>query len=126
MRLLLDTVTFIWAAHSPERLSKKAIAALQKDDVVREFSTISISEIVIKQTQGKLNLSEQALHKGIADLKVRILPYSISHACQLFSLPFHHKDPFDRQIIAQALVEKIPVITSDKKFHLYHGLKVLW
>jgi PIN domain nuclease of toxin-antitoxin system len=45
---------------------------------------------------------------------------------QLFDLPVHHGDPFDRQIIAQALVEEIPIVTADEAFRLYHGLKVIW
>jgi PIN domain nuclease of toxin-antitoxin system len=55
-----------------------------------------------------------------------VLPYTSDHAFQLFTLPRHHNDPFDRQIIAQALLEDIPVVTPDDKFSLYKGLKVIW
>jgi PIN domain nuclease of toxin-antitoxin system len=54
------------------------------------------------------------------------LPYRADHAFSLFDLPLHHSDPFDRQIIAQALSEQIPVVTPDEKFGLYKGLKVIW
>ena len=57
---------------------------------------------------------------------MRILPYTADHAGRLFGLPLHHADPFDRQIIAQALSENIPVVTSDEKFRLYKGIKVIW
>jgi PIN domain nuclease of toxin-antitoxin system len=100
--------------------------ALEDNDAMREMSAISISEIAIKQSKGKLSLGKMDVVIGIADLQLRILPYSAEHACQLFGLPPHHADPFDRQIIAQALVENIPIITSDEKFKLYKGLKVIW
>lgn len=126
MRLLLDTVTFIWAVDSPERISRKALAALKDRETVREMSAISLSEIAIKGALGKLNLSKEDVLLGIADLRMRILPYTADHAGCLFGLPLHHADPFDRQIIAQALSENIPVVTADEKFRLYKGIKVIW
>jgi PIN domain nuclease of toxin-antitoxin system len=63
---------------------------------------------------------------GVADLRVRVLPYAAEHAFRLFDLPTHHSDLFDRQIIAQALVENVPVVTPDEAFKLYKGLKVVW
>jgi PIN domain nuclease of toxin-antitoxin system len=126
VRLLLDTVTFIWAVGSPERISKKAMRSLQHSQAKLEMSAISLSEIAIKQALGKLNLSAQDAMTGIADLKLRVLPYTGDHAFHLFGLPHHHGDPFDRQIIAQALAEDIPVVTSDEKFKLYKDLEVIW
>lgn len=126
MRLLVDTVIFIWAVQSPERISKKGMAALSNKEVIREMSVISLTEIATKQSTGKLTFDKDDVLVGIADLKLRILPYTLSHACYLFGLPPHHKDPFDRQIIAQALAENIPIVTCDDKFKLYKGLKVIW
>ena len=126
MRLLLDTATFIWAAASPERLSKKALSALQSEEAVCEISAISLSELAIKQAIGKLTFRREDALAAISDLQVRVLPYTAEHAYQLFILPYHHSDPFDRQIIAQALGEKVPVVTSDRKFRLYRGLDVIW
>ena len=126
MRLLLDTVTFIWAVGSPERVSGKAMRSLQQGQAQLEMSAISLSEIAIKQTLGKLNFSPHDVRTGIADLKLRILPYRSEHAFELFSLPSYHSDPFDRQIIAQALVEDIPVVTADEKFKLYKSIHVIW
>lgn len=126
MRVLLDTVTFIWAMHSPECISKKAVDALHDSRTLREMSAVSLSEIAIKQSIGKLDFDRDAVITGITDLKLRILPYTLDHALELFSLPLHHSDPFDRQIIVQALVEKIPVITADEKFQLYKGLRIIW
>src|SRR5271170_2943585 len=109
MRLLLDTVTFIWAVYEPERISKKSMAALQHNKATLELSTISLAEIAIKQTKGKLQFRKDDVFLGVSDLKLRLLSYTADHAFELFELPSHHGDPFDRQIIAQALAEDIPV-----------------
>ena len=126
MRVLLDTVTFLWAVSTPERLSKTALSALGGESTVREISAISLSEIAIKQALGKLAFDKDAVAQGIGDLRLRILPYTGKHAYVLFDLPPHHADPFDRQIIAQALAEEIPVVTADRAFRLYRGVEVLW
>jgi len=111
VRLLLDTVTFIWALDSPSLISKKAFAALADNANRRELSAISLSEIAIKHSTGKLELGREDALAGIADLRLRVLPYTADHAYRLFGLPLHHSDPFDRQIIAQALAENTPVVT---------------
>jgi PIN domain nuclease of toxin-antitoxin system len=126
LRLLLDTAVLIYAVESPERLSKRASAALRNPANVLELSSISLGEIAIKAALGKLRLSAAIARQAIQDLDIRILPYTAEHAFELFDLPCHHGDPFDRQIIAQALSEKIPVVTSDEKFSLYKGLKLIW
>jgi PIN domain nuclease of toxin-antitoxin system len=109
VRVLLDTVTFLWAVSSSERISRKAMSALTRSSAVR-----------------KLTFGEQDVAQGIADLQLRVLPFSSEHAAGLFDLPLHHADPFDRQIIAQALAEQIAVITADSAFKLYKGLTVIW
>ena len=126
MRLLLDTVTFIWAVSSPERLSRAAMAALRRPSAVRELSVVSLTEIAIKQTRGKLTFGKADAMIGVADLRLRILPYAVEHGFHLFDLPTHHADPFDRQIISQALVENITVVTPDESFRLYEGIRVVW
>ena len=119
MRLLLDTVVLIFAVESPEQLTKRAITLLQNTENTLELSAISLSEIVIMAARGKLRLSAADTHRALEDLDLRILPYTAHHAFYLFDLPPHHADPFDRQIIAQAVCEKIPVVTCDEKFSLY-------
>jgi PIN domain nuclease of toxin-antitoxin system len=126
VRLLLDTATFIYAVEAPERLSKRANSALQSAENILELSAISISEIAIKAALGKLKLSADTIRYSIRDLDIRIMSYTIEHALRLFEVPLHHPDPFDRQIIAQALAEKITVVTPDDKFKLYAGLKIIW
>jgi PIN domain nuclease of toxin-antitoxin system len=126
VRLLLDTVVLIFAVESPERLTKRAAALLRNTENILELSAISLSEIAIKAARGKLRLSAADARRALEDLDLRILPYTAHHAFYLFDLPSHHPDPFDRQIIAQAVCEKIPVVTCDEKFSLYTELKVLW
>ncbi len=126
VRVLLDTAILIYALESPERLTKRATTVLENAENLLELSAISLSEIAIKRALGKLRLSADVARQAVADLNLRILPYTAEHAFQLFDLPLHHADPFDRQIIAQALYEKIPILTSDEKFSLYKGLRLIW
>ena len=126
MRFLLDTVTFIMAVKFPERLSPKALRIAQSANDVREFSTISLTEIATKCAAGKLDFTRDDLLQGLADLQLNLLPFAADHALAMFDLPLHHRDPFDRQIIAQALSENIPVVTCDQQFRLYKPLRVIW
>ena len=126
MRLLLDTAALIYAVESPERLSKRAAAALRNPENILELSAISLAELAIKASIGKLDISEAVARQAVEDLDIRALPYTAEHAFRLFNLPLHHGDPCDRQIIAQALSEKVPVVSPDQKFGLYEGLKVIW
>jgi PIN domain nuclease of toxin-antitoxin system len=126
VRLLLDTATFIYAVEAPERLSKSAASVLRSAENILELSPVSITEIAIKSALGKLKLSSDTTRDSIQDLNIRVLSYTIEHALRLFAVPLHHRDPFDRQIIAQALCEQIPVVTPDAKFRLYKGLKIIW
>jgi PIN domain nuclease of toxin-antitoxin system len=126
MRLLLDTATFIWAVTSPDRLSRAAFSTLRNPSGLREISVISLSEIAIKQSLGKLAFPKDDLTQGLAELQLRVLPYTAEHAHVFFDLPRHHGDPFDRLIIAQALAGDMPVVTADEAFRLYKGLKVIW
>jgi PIN domain nuclease of toxin-antitoxin system len=126
MRLLLDTAVVIYAVEFPEKLSRRASAALRNPDHALELSAISVIEIAIKADSGKLEFSPAMLRKAIDDLGIRILPFTADHAFRMFELPRHHNDPFDRQIIAQALCEEISVVTPDDQFRRYEGVKVLW
>src|ERR1700681_1081214 len=92
MRLILDTVTFMWAVSSPQRLSRAAIAALRKETTVREISVVSLTEIAVKQIRGKLTFGKGDAIIGVADLRLRVLPYGAEHAFRLFDLPAHHAD----------------------------------
>lgn len=114
------------AVKSPERLSRKALRAVQNPANVRELSAISVAEIAAKDVAGKLAFAKADVLQGIADLQLRLLPLTANHAFHLFDMPLHHRDPFDRLIIAQALSENLPVVTCDQLFGLYKGLTVVW
>jgi PIN domain nuclease of toxin-antitoxin system len=114
------------AVKFPERLSPKALRIVRGAGDVREFSAISLTEIATKDATGKLAFTRADLLQGIADLQLSLLPFTADHALDLFDLPLHHRDPFDRQIIAQALYENIPVVTCDQQFRLYKPLTVIW
>jgi len=126
VRVLLDTVVLIYAVESPERLSNRASVALRNHSNILELSAISLAEIAIKASIGKLAISDSTVRQALEDLDIRVLPYTAEHALRLFDLPSHHGDPFDRQIIAQAMGEKIPVVSPDQKFSLYQGLRIVW
>jgi PIN domain nuclease of toxin-antitoxin system len=128
VRLLLDTHTLIWAMDDPTKLSGPATIVLQvpADDLL--LSAATIWEMAIKIGQGKLTLSlpyRMWMEKAIADLVLAILPVTVEYAERLASLPTHHKDPFDRLIIAQALIEKVPVVCADPAFDVY-GVTRIW
>jgi PIN domain nuclease of toxin-antitoxin system len=126
MRLLIDTMVLIWAARKPARLSRQAARAIQKPARILELSALSLSEIAIKNRSAKLDLPEADLLQALEDLDIRILPYTREHALKLFALPWHHADPFDRQILAQALAEDVPVVSADEVFRRYEGIRVIW
>jgi PIN domain nuclease of toxin-antitoxin system len=99
---------------------------MRDDNAVLELSALSITEIAIKAARGKLDVHREDLLAGLADLRVQVLPWTARHALRLFDLPPHHADPFDRQILAQALAENIPIVAPDLKFQLYPGVSVIW
>jgi PIN domain nuclease of toxin-antitoxin system len=125
VRVLIDTSVLIFAALEPNRLTKSAFSIWADSENIPEISTVSIAEIALKNATGKLIFPSIDVRHSLDDLKIRILPFTADHAFRLFNLPLHHRDPFDRQIIAQSLHEKIPLITSDRKFSLYLD-EILW
>lgn len=126
MRVLLDTVTFLYVLQSPERLSRLAKKIVETPTNVLELSVLSFSEIALKKAVGKLSLTRDSLEAAVNRLQLNILAYTQEHALELFDLPTYHRDPFDRQLIAQAIVEKIPVVTCDEQFLPYKQVKVIW
>jgi PIN domain nuclease of toxin-antitoxin system len=123
--VLLDTQTLIEAYLPSGRLPAKARKILSDPDTERLLSVVSIVEIGIKSSLGKLQISEAELHKATADLQLTIIPFSPRHAFGLFQLP-DRTDMFDRMIVATALAENVPVIGGDREFSKYKGLKVIW
>ena len=91
-----------------------------------ELSAISINEIAIKHLRGTLTFLPSDVDAGIAQLGLRILPFAREHAMKMFEVDVHHGDPFDRELIAQALAEDMPIITYDQMFGRYRGLRLIW
>ncbi len=117
MRLLLDTHVVLWQLSGERELSARAQEAITAaDDLL--LSVVSFAEIGVKVSVGKLDVPDD-LQARIADSGVRTLGLSPVHGLAVSGLPVHHRDPFDRLIIAQATVERLTVITADPRFHAY-------
>lgn len=128
MRLLLDTHTFLWFITNDSLLSATAEALIADPGNECVISPASYWEVAIRVNLGKYPLTvpfEQFLSEGIEGNDFSILPVEIRHAAVLSQLPMHHKDPFDRLIISQALADQIPVISVDTAFDRY-GVTRLW
>ena len=128
MRLLVDTHSLIWAMDDPAKLSGAAAAAIQDPANDLLISAATVWELAIKVGQNKIALSfpyRQWMERAIADLELTILPITVEYAELQGSLPPHHKDPFDRLMIAQVLVEGIRIVSVDVAFDPY-GVTRLW
>lgn len=128
MAYLLDTHTFLWMRHAPDRLSERSRAIC--GDVTSELvmSIASAWEMAIKLSIGKLRLSE-ALRDILADARtargIAPLPIKESHVVRVRELPLHHRDPFDRLLVAQALEEGLTLLSADASFDAY-GMSRVW
>lgn len=129
-RVLLDTqIIYIAAIDGLAALPPKVQALLQNDQTVRILSVASIMEVALKSNTGKqsgMQMGEAEMRQAIRDLRLDVIAFEERHAYRLFTLPLHHRDPFDRMIIATALAEDIPLIGADREFKKYKGLKVIW
>jgi len=118
MRIILDTHIFLWAISNPKRLEPDHRSAIESMANIVYVSSISIAEITIKASLDKLqftaNPAEIAKASGF-----ELLDFTADDALLLRELPFHHKDPFDRMLIAQAIQNKYYMMTNDSKFKLY-------
>ena len=90
------------------------------------LSSISITEIAVKTAIGKLETTSDTIAQIVHDLQLIEIAYEPRHANKLFGLPLHHHDPFDRMLIATALLERCPILSSDIGFKKYKGLQVIW
>ncbi len=122
--LLVDTHALLWWLTDDPALSAPARDALADPGNEPFVSAASVWEIAIKQSLGKLEAPDD-LPERIADEGFAWLPISPTHAWQVRDLPAHHGDPFDRLLIAQALTERLPIVTADQRFNDY-GVEVRW
>ncbi|HBA83729.1 MAG TPA: PIN domain nuclease [Verrucomicrobia bacterium] len=127
MKLLIDTCAFLWFVSGDTKLSHRARAAMERKEAELILSAASIWELAIKSSLGRLILP-CPLDEYIAE-KIKsgfhILPLSWQHAAAVEAMPFHHRDPFDRLLAAQALAEKMPLVSSDAIFRRYK-VDMIW
>ena len=128
MRVLLDTHTLLWFVLNDPQLSRVADAIISNPSNSVFVSPATYWEIAIKVQKQKLDLFapyDDFIKRGIAGNDFEILPIETRHTSQLTTMPFHHNDPFDRLLIAQALVEQMPIVSVDAAFDPY-GVTRLW
>jgi len=126
MEILIDTHIFLWLASNPDKLSKKYVALLQARKNRLYLSAMSIAELMIKQSIGQINIPFDMM-KACEVMEINLLDFDAASAMKLGTLPMHHKDPFDRMLIAQAITHNMTFCTVDRKMALYadEGLKLL-
>jgi PIN domain nuclease of toxin-antitoxin system len=128
VRALLDTHTFIWFIEGKPLLSARAREIIEAPQTDLVLSVASIWEAAIKFSIGKLTLSQPFAILIPAELRandIPILDIAFVHVSRLTTLPFHHRDPFDRMLIAQAMAENLPIISIDTIFDAY-GVARIW
>ena len=128
MKYLLDTGVWLWSVGKPSRISRNArdVMADSRNDVF--LSAVTSWEVAIKAASGKLHLPEPPdlfVPRRMAAQGLRPLAVSHEHARAVFGLPPHHRDPFDRLLIAQAKVEEMTLISADRMFDRY-PVRLLW
>lgn len=118
MRILLDTHIFLWSLSEPEKLDDKRTAYIKSPGNSIYVSSITIAEIMIKASIGKLTVRFDPI-EVMEQCGFSPLDFTIRDAGLLGSLPYHHKDPFDRMLIAQGINSRFPIMTDDPYFRLY-------
>ena len=128
MRALLDTHAFLWWITDDPRLSTRVREVIADGRNILYFSAASGWEIAIKAGLGRLRIPENLerfLTEELAQNAIQVLPVYLSHALRVYTLPLHHRDPFDRLLISQALLRKLPVLTADPQIAIY-PVDVIW
>lgn len=128
MKILFDTHAFLWFCRGDKKLSAKARHIIEDEATVLFLSVASVWEMAIKLSLGKLHF-QKPFETMIPDLLdqngIFLLPLQMDHIFSLIQLPFHHRDPFDRLLIAQAITERTPFLSCDEMFDKYQ-VERLW
>jgi PIN domain nuclease of toxin-antitoxin system len=127
MRVLLDTHAWIWLQDRPERFSARTMDVLQDPETDRLVSLVTIWELAVKLALGKVRvpgLLDEYIPSRLELTMARTLPIDVRHAVRVATLPMHHRDPFDRLLIAQAQIERLAIVTADRRFAAY-GVELL-
>ncbi len=128
MKLLLDTHVFLWTIAADRRLSGTASRLILDQGNELFLSTASVWEVFLKAQIGKLPLPKPVgafVKTQLAENFIRSLPLTLEHVLKLERLPMHHRDPFDRILIAQAIAESVPIVTADRQFARY-DVETIW
>lgn len=128
MKLLLDTHAFLWFAADDPRLSPAAKSAIEDPSSETYLSVASVWEMAIKVSLGKLRLDKGVMEfitEQLSRNAFALLSIELAHVAKVADLPFHHRDPFDRLLVAQCLVQDMPLITRDPAVELY-GVTRIW
>lgn len=127
MNLLLDTHTFIWFINGNKELSDKAKRIIENPSNKSYISIATIWEMAIKISLERLKINKpfESILEQILKNNFEILPITFEHTLLISKLSFHHRDPFDRIIIAQGHIEKMTIVTKDENFSKYN-IKLLW
>jgi PIN domain nuclease of toxin-antitoxin system len=122
MKLLIDTQSWLWWFAAPDRLKQSTIETISNADNELWFSIASVWEMGIKAAMAKLPLpkpTDEYIRDTVRELGANLLDINATHALTAATLPPHHRDPFDRMIIAQARIEKMTIVTADRVFERY-------
>lgn len=119
MKIIVDTHIYLWALSQPEKLSKKFVDKLKDKRNTIFVSSISIAEIAIKSSIGKLTINFDPVEM-VKLMGFESLDFSALDAIHLKDLPFHHKDPFDRMLISQCINNQYHLMSDDSKFKFYN------
>jgi PIN domain nuclease of toxin-antitoxin system len=122
VRMLLDTHAFLWFVLNDPRLSAHARSLMTDGESELLLSVASYWELAIKISLGKYALDQDFavfMEKQVAENALSVLPITVQHAAVVAALPFHHRDPFDRLLVAQAMVERVPLLSADADLDAY-------
>jgi PIN domain nuclease of toxin-antitoxin system len=125
VRLLLDTHALLWILAAPEKLPATVRRAVQAAENEVYASVASAWEIAIRVALGRLDFDLQALERALAASGIQAFGISLQHATRVAQLPAHHRDPFDRMLVAQALSESMTLVSRDRELARY-GVRLLW
>ena len=128
MRILIDTCSFLWFIENNPKLSPLALNLIEDESNDILLSIVSVWEIAIKVSIGKLSIThpfDKFIENQLKVNNIELLNISLEEACFVANLPFHHKDPFDRLIISQAITGMFPIVSADSIFDSY-SVNRLW
>ena len=122
MRLLLDTHIFLWWVYDDPKLTQLSRSLIENTENIKYISAVTAWELAIKSGQGKLKLNQSAgdfYNKYVEQNGFEVMHLSLCHLFAVENLPLHHKDPFDRLLIAQAQIEKLTIVSANTALDAY-------